>query len=307
MTSSIKYQNAFEVLTRKRRDLEKYIEDGQQRLENLKSEMEAEKADVDKLENEGFTSSLLKLLGRYEGKLSKEQEEYLKSKLKYERQIFEMEEMAGQLVNLNRRIEETAAEMDAYQKSLDQKYKALESMPENAPDRVVFEKFAAKERELKASCTELEEAMKACKDAIVTKNEVILLLESAESWATWDAWAGGGLLTDMVKYEKLDAVQLVLKKLQANLNFLKRELADVDVQIDFELSQIDETTKFFDIWFDNFFTDMKVKAQILAQLEVMKQLSKELERLENSLDYRYQTTVGHHQASIEALESTLMH
>lgn len=306
MTSSIQYQNSVEVLTRKLSELEQRLAEGKRNLVKLEREMATEKADVERLENDSFTTSLLKLLGRHEGKLSQEQEAYLKAKLSYEQQVYELSEMEGQLTNLNQRLEETTNEMIVYQKSLTEKLSAFDSLPEGAPERAVFEKLTLKEQALKARCTELEEAISACTGAMTTKDEALKLLESAESWATWDAWAGGGLLTDMVKYEKLDAVQVVFKKLQSDMNILKREMADVDVQINFELSQIDATTKMFDIWFDNFFTDMKVKTQILAQIEALKVLSKELTQLKNSLDYRYQVTEAERKACIEALESVLM-
>ncbi len=306
MTSSIQYQNSVEVLLRKRSELEHNLAEGKKKLAKLEQEMAEEKADVEKLENEGFTTSLLKLLGRHEGKLSKEQEEYLKAKLSYEQQTYEQNEMLGQLTNLNQRIEETTKAMNAYQEALKLKLSLFDSLPQGAPERAVFEKLSLKEQAINAQCTELEEAIVACNSAIATKDEALKLLESAEGWATWDAWAGGGLLTDMVKYEKLDGVQVAFKKLQSDMNLLKREMADVDVQINYELSQIDETTKMFDIWFDNFFTDMKVKSQILAQIEALKVLSNELTHLKNSLDYRYQITESEHKACVEALESVLM-
>lgn len=306
LTSSIQYQATLDVLIRKRSELSKQLETAEISLENLKKDMDAEKADVERLEEESFMTSLLKLLRLHEGKLTKESEEYLKAKLTFERQTYEVAEMSGQLTNLERRIVELTKESETYQKTLSSRLTAFQNMAEDSPNRVLYNKMSEKERLLKAECTEIEEAIEACRRAINTKNEAMGLLESAESWASWDAWAGGGLITDMVKYDKLDAVQVAFKHLTTDLNHLKREMADIGDTVSLELSNIDSATKFFDIWFDNFFTDMKVKAQVHAQIEALKVLSSELSKLCATLDYRYQVATGDLKASIEAIEAIVM-
>lgn len=306
MTSSIQYQATLEVLRRKKAELESQLIQGAAQREALHRDMEAEKADVTRLESDSFIVSLLKLLNLHEGRLTKESEEYLKAKLDYERKCFEVEEAEGQLTVLDRRIRETEVAQSAYQKTLTTKLAAFEALPKDAPQRAVYQKLTEKEMKLKAECVELEEALDACRRAIDTKDAAMVLLKSADSWATWDAFAGGGLLTDMIKYEKIEAVQNAFKSLSADLAHLGRELADVDESASLERINIDSTTKVFDIWFDNIFTDFKVKAQIQSQIEALHLLEGQLSSLRLSLESRQEVAEGGLKACIQALEDTLM-
>ncbi len=306
MTSSIQYQATLEVLKRKQADQYEQLKRSKENLSKLCTQMQEEKADVDRLETDGFTTSLLKLLRLHDGKLTKESEEYLKAKLNFERQEFEVEEAERQLGLLVSRIKEVETEAASYQETLSYRTKALEALPNGDPQRAVYENFANKERALKSESVEIEEAIEACKRAIETKNTAMNLLESAESWATWDAWAGGGLITDMVKYEKIEAVQVQFKKLSADINQLKREMSDLGENVSLKLADIDSATQLFDVWFDNIFTDLKVKAQIYAQIEALQVLATQLNTLNDSLSERYQVTIGGLKACTEALEGLLM-
>lgn len=306
LTSSIQYQATLEVLKRKQADQFEQLKRSKENLSKLCTQMQEEKADVDRLETDGFTTSLLKLLRLHDGKLTKESEEYLKAKLNFERQEFEVEEAERQLGLLASRIKEVETEAASYQETLSYRTKALEALPNGDPQRAVYENFANKERALKSESVEIEEAIEACKRAIETKNIAMNLLESAESWATWDAWAGGGLITDMVKYEKIEAVQVQFKKLSADINQLKREMSDLGENVSLKLADIDSTTQLFDVWFDNIFTDLKVKAQIYAQIEALQFLATQLNTLNDSLSERYQVTMGGLKACTEALEGLLM-
>lgn len=306
LTSSIQYQATLEVLKRKQADQYEQLKRSKENLSKLCTQMQEEKADVDRLETDGFTTSLLKLLRLHDGKLTKESEEYLKAKLNFERQEFEVEEAERQLGLLVSRIKEVETEAASYQETLSYRTKALEALPNGDPQRAVYENFANKERALKSESVEIEEAIEACKRAIETKNTAMNLLESAESWATWDAWAGGGLITDMVKYEKIEAVQVQFKKLSADINQLKREMSDLGENVSLKLADIDSATQLFDVWFDNIFTDLKVKAQIYAQIEALQVLATQLNTLNDSLSERYQVTIGGLKACTEALEGLLM-
>lgn len=306
MTSSIQYQATLEVLKRKQADQLILLKRLEENLNKLRTQMQEEKADVDRLETDGFTTSLLKLLRLHDGKLTKESEEYLKAKLNFERQEFEVAEAERQLGLLASRIKEVETEAASYQETLSYRTKALEALPVGDPQRAVYENFANKERTLKSEGVEIEEAIEACKRAIETKNIAMNLLESAESWATWDAWAGGGLITDMIKYDKIEAVQVQFKQLSADINQLKREMSDLGENTSLELANIDSTTQLFDIWFDNIFTDLKVKAQINAQIEALQVISEQLNNLDDSLSRRYQVTTGGLKACTEALEGLLM-
>jgi hypothetical protein len=87
------------------------------------------------------------------------------------------------------------------------------------------------------------------------------LLSAAESWSTWDTFGGGGLLTDMVKYDKLDRVADVLRQADLALGAYTRELADLRLA-GVGTVGVDGLTRTFDVFFDNLFTDWAVRSRI---------------------------------------------
>ena len=70
-------------------------------------------------------------------------------------------------------------------------------------------------------------------DAGVTARTHLLnarqLLGTAQAWSTWDTFGGGGLFTDLMKYDKLDQVGEALRRADVALGAFSRELADVHV------------------------------------------------------------------------------
>ena len=79
--------------------------------------------------------------------------------------------------------------------------------------------------------------------------------------STWDAFGGGGLLTDMMKYEKVDRATELLRRADLALAAFSRELADVHLP-EVRGVQVDQMMRTFDVWFDNIFSDMAVRSRI---------------------------------------------
>lgn len=306
MVSSVQLEATIDVLQRKAVDQQEQLERKRAELENLHQKMIAEKEDVDKLESESFKSSLFKLLRIHDGQLTKEQEEYLKVKLEFERKAFEVEEAERQFKHLESKISETRAAHKAHKSALDERVSQILTLPTDAPDRSVYEKFVSKERAFKSQCVEIHEAIDACIRAQEATNRAKELLKSAESWAFWDTWGGGGFITDMVKYEKIESVQVEFKRLTTELAHLKRELADVGESPSLEFTNIDSGTKALDVWFDNIFTDMRVKDQIIKQIESVNTLDNQLGKVRDTLDHKLQTAESGLRAATETLETILM-
>ena len=96
--------------------------------------------------------------------------------------------------------------------------------------------------------------------AEVTERRGVLLAED-QSWSTWDTFGGGGLFTDLMKYDKLDQVGDALRRADVALGAFSRELADVDLS-GVEAVNLDGLTQAFDVFFDNIFTDLRVRSRI---------------------------------------------
>lgn len=306
LASSIQLEATLEVLKRKYNEQKSLLAKMNNNLTKLQQHMKSEEEDVQQLEGDTFKAALFKLIRIHDGQLSKEQSEYLKAKYAYENHQFEITEAEKQLNLLERKVRETELELQSHKSTLYERMDALNRLEPNTPQRVLFEKFVAKEKDCKSECVEIEEAIAACERAWEAKLEVQNSLSSADDWAFWDTWGGGGLITDMVKYDKIDDAQVQFKRLSAELSHLKRELSDVGQSISFDMVAMDPMTKGLDIWFDNIFTDLKVKDEIQNQISVVNLLNHELSTVRLNLDQKYEVAQGALKASTEALENFLL-
>jgi hypothetical protein len=113
-----------------------------------------------------------------------------------------------------------------------------------------------------AERVEVREALEAGAAAAQALAAAQQVLGSADGWATYDTFFGGGMLTDMVKYDRMDQAQRLLHQADQAVRRLSRELADVGMQPVVAGLQVDGFTRAFDVFFDNIFTDWSVKARI---------------------------------------------
>lgn len=86
-------------------------------------------------------------------------------------------------------------------------------------------------------------------------------LGSAESWSTWDTFGGGGMLSDMMKYDRVDQATAELRRADEALAAFSRELADVRLA-PVRGVEVDQLTQVFDVFFDNIFSDWGMRSRI---------------------------------------------
>jgi hypothetical protein len=107
-------------------------------------------------------------------------------------------------------------------------------------------------------------------------------LADAEGWGKWDAWGGGGLMTDVLKYDHLDKAGNMSRSLQKLLGDFHAELADVAVYADAQV-EIDELTRFADFFWDGIFVDFTVLNRIQSARWKIQELDKEMEPVMDTL------------------------
>jgi hypothetical protein len=90
-----------------------------------------------------------------------------------------------------------------------------------------------------------------------------------------------------MKYDRLDDVAGALKDCDVALERFSRELADLDLS-GIEAVNLDRLTQAFDVFFDNFFTDLAVRSRIREAEDRVGQVLATVETTLNGL-----TTRGH--------------
>lgn len=114
-------------------------------------------------------------------------------------------------------------------------------------------------------------------------NYVLDKLYSVKRWSWADMFIDSGLIS-WTKRSKIKEINQALDQLEAELNVLSEELKKSDLIVNNRFS--DQTYDFvFDVFMDNFFTDMSVHKEI-------EQITENLEGLDEQLRFLKQAIIG---------------
>ena len=120
---------------------------------------------------------------------------------------------------------------------------------------------------------EIQEAIKAAENALVSLYSARDYLNSASTWGWFDV-LGGGFITTFVKRSKLRSAMECIEQARHAVAVFRRELADVDNAMPLAINEGD-FWEFADYFFDGFFVDFMVQEQILhARTQVQDAISR---------------------------------
>lgn len=125
---------------------------------------------------------------------------------------------------------------------------------------------------------EIKEASEALLDLQDEIDSVIKKTESASRWGIFDIFADSSLV-GFVKRAKIKDINSGLEIIREKLEIAKKELGDVRINLDEEISDTDYDF-FVDVVFDNIFTDLRVNREIK---DIREKLSVLRERVEEIL------------------------
>ncbi|MDN4162504.1 hypothetical protein [Nocardioides abyssi] len=129
---------------------------------------------------------------------------------------------------------------------------------------------------------ELQEAGAAADAALARLQAAADLLGSAQSWSTADTFLGGGMVTDLVKYDRMDGAQRLMREADVALKRLSTELADVGMSAVGGI-EVTELARAFDVWFDNIFSDWSVRNRIAEAADRVARTSAAVARVREEL------------------------
>ncbi|HEU4513272.1 MAG TPA: hypothetical protein VFR87_09215 [Nocardioidaceae bacterium] len=236
-----------------------HLEDLETKVAQLRRKLDDETADVEKLESFSGARIWAHLKGSHTTDLEREAAEREAARYAVAEAEVRLEQMrrdraalesrVGELRNADRRYAEALAAKEAW---------LHESGSQTAAS---LAEIAERRGQMHALDDEMREAHQAGREAHGMLSHASSLLGSAGSWSTWDAFGGGGLLTDMMKYDKVDQATNALRRADLALDRFSRELADVALP-SVQGVQVDQMMRTFDVWFDNIFSDMAVRSRI---------------------------------------------
>ncbi|WP_210649067.1 hypothetical protein [Nocardioides sp. SYSU D00065] len=237
------------------------LEGAAERCERTTEQLAVELEDVSRLEQVSMTRILASLRGRRDLDLDRERAEaeaarYAATEAESRRRAAQadVDALAARLAgfgDLAARRTELLAQREA----------EVAADPAARETAARLDELAAGIGAQQAERQQLEEALAAAGDAAHSLDEAARHLGSAGDWAAYDTFFGGGMLTDMVKYDNLDKAGALMREADDALAHLATELADVGMT-SVGTIEITQMTGFFDVWFDNIFSDWAVRDRI---------------------------------------------
>ena len=249
-----------QLLLAQRRELEQRASQAQGEVDAWRSRVAIDRRDVERLEGLSPTRILASLLGSREDKLAREQAELDAGALRLQDAEARLAAVHREHAHVDQRLAGLARAEEDYAAVLDEKEAYLRRAGDDRASRLLA--LAEERGRHESERVEVQEALVAIANANVALREVEVQLGSAGSWSTWDV-LGGGMISSMMKQARMDDAAAAARAADAHLLTLRHELADL-AHTDRTAPALEMTdlTRFFDVWFDNIFTDFQVANRI---------------------------------------------
>ena len=251
-----------------------------QRVRQLEKVKQSEQADVDRLERGSLAAFFYQMVGRMDEKLDKEQQEAYAARVRYDAAARELASIDADLARLEARLKGLSGCEQRYQDALMERFREIKET--NSPAAQELMESESRVVELKLRRREIREAVQAGNTALKQAGAVLESLDSARGWSTMDR-VGGGIWSDLAKYDHLDEAQEQVEQLQVDLRRFKTELADVEINADIQVT-IEGFLRFADFFFDNLFTDWEVRDRIDQSIDQVRDTKRQIQRVLDKLE-----------------------
>lgn len=275
--------SALPVLKERLQKLDVRIGEADREVKLLLQKYEKESLDVEQMQKNSLSATILKLVGKYEDRVDKESKEMLHAKTEYDAAVNRIKELKHEREEMRLRISDLIQVRHTYEEELQNREEQIKSRVTNEVS-VEYAKLDDDQNAMLRQLAETEEALRAAKRTLGTAKSTMQELDDAESWATYDMWFSKGIISHMVKYDRIDSAQEQFNRLRSQIADLKKELKDINLTVDFSPSNIDSTTRAIDFWFDNIFTDMAVRDQIRDNQDQIGSLCGKIDRVIDRLE-----------------------
>ena len=261
-------------LARKLFNAEENLSKYQEALEKAIANLEKENRDLERLRNDSFSNTLLKLFGNFDRRYDKEYREIIGAKVEFDK-AYAMKIAAA------RRVKEVEADIE-------EKKLRLRNIKEDVLRRHPDMNQVISERQqqilaIQHEWRETNEAEQAGLAVLEALSDIISGLDAADAISTWDLITDSSLILDFLKNEKLDAAEASLLHLEQTVYTFARELRDLDFVFESDLETISSTQRALDIFFYNLFSDWGTKVIIEKNIENLKKLQDSTEDVMESL------------------------
>jgi len=283
------------------------IEEAKNEVAAAHRKYEKGQRDVERLNNDSFSTFLLRLVGRHEDKLEKKQLDEIHAKLDYDRAVTHQNSLISELAEIKKRVSTLKADESIFNAELAKRRDRL-ARCFTTQEGLEYTRLENQHAEIMSQITEVSEALQCARRAADAANRALDSLDSAEQWSTWDVF-GGGIISGISKYAHIDDAEVAFNDLSHYLRELHDELRDIpgiDIPGLPNLTEISGTQRMVDLWFDNIFTDMSVHSKISNNLEETEVTLKNISYLITVLEAKLNSLHGDLQQNKRVEEALLL-
>lgn len=253
--------------------------------QRLRDVLTHEELDVERLEGRSAARVWSALRGSREQDLERERAEAQAAAQALDTQAREVERLRELTVSLARRAEALEGADADYQSALEGVAGSGGAVDE------VHAAAAAAELGRRRELREIEQARTAGRSALQGLLAAQQTLSSAGSWSTWDTFGGGGMLSSVMKHERLDEARQRLRVAGEGLTRFTRELDDLRMP-GISLPEFSDVVRGVDIWWDNVGIDLLVADQIRRTRRAVDEAVARVEEALDTLETRRVQLVG---------------
>ncbi|WBW50425.1 hypothetical protein O6R05_02465 [Peptoniphilus equinus] len=122
-----------------------------------------------------------------------------------------------------------------------------------------------------------DQILKELDETLLAIDEAKAAYSSAKNFGILDMF-GGGMILSMIKHSKMDQGKAAMDKVEKELEDLKQAFSHQDLNLYLDISD-----SFFDVYFDNIFSDWKTQQAIAKNQEALEDLESKLRALRTQL------------------------
>ena len=278
--------------------LKEQIEKMEQEIVQTKEILEKEQKDVDKLEHLSIAFVKAYFSHDQEERKAKEEKEARDAAFRYEQCVANTNALKRdyeQHMSLIQQEEAIKKEL------LEEEYTLLQQMDPNASAEVTNLREQLQENRMQNK--EIKEALEAGNVLKERLEFAIDKLKSAQGWGIYDI-VGGGLLSSMIKHERIQEAQNMIAQIQCEIQNFNKELRDID---EYELHNIEisEGLAFMDIAFDNIFSDFFTQNKIDGSLNNVQNYAQKVDSMMKHLQQEYEENEDEYDKMMKKQETIL--
>ena len=261
-------------LARKLFNAEENLSKYQEALEKAIANLEKENRDLERLRNDSFSNTLLKLFGNFDRRYDKEYREIIGAKVEFDKAYAMKIAAARRVKEVEADIEEKKLRLRNIKEDVLRKHPNMNQVVSERQQQILA---------IQHEWRETNEAEQAGIAVLESLSDIISGLDAADVLSTWDLITDSSLILDFLKHDKLDAAEASLLHLEQTVYTFARELRDLDFVFESDLETISSTQRALDIFFDNLFSDWGTKVIIEKNIENLKKLQDSTEDVMESL------------------------